>query len=220
MRNACRVAFALGAVVLLSTPAWAQRPGGPGMFGGGGRLLGNAGVQKEIGLDAQQIEKANKFVEEFGAKQRERFQGLQDLSQDERQAKMQELMKTANEETQKAIKEILKPEQVKRFNQIEMQQRGLRAFMDPEVRTKMKLTEDQGQEIRSLGETLQSESRDIREKNQGDFQEIMKQMNALNKAKMEKVIALLTDDQKKTWKELTGEPFEVKFEPPRRPAGQ
>ena len=46
----------------------------------------------------------------------------------------------------------------------------------------------------------------------GDPQENRKKMQTLQKETMEKVSAVLTDDQKKTWKEMTGEPFEVKFE--------
>lgn len=43
----------------------------------------------------------------------------------------------------------------------------------------------------------------------------MGKLQALRKEALEKVVASLTDDQKKSWKELTGEPFEIKFE--RRP---
>ena len=37
-------------------------------------------------------------------------------------------------------------------------------------------------------------------------------MAAMRKEAMEKITAVLTDDQKKTWKEQTGEPYEFKFE--------
>jgi hypothetical protein len=43
----------------------------------------------------------------------------------------------------------------------------------------------------------------------------MKRVAALRKETMETATAVLTDDQKKAWKDLTGEPFEVKREPPR-----
>jgi hypothetical protein len=221
MRMAGRLAIALGAVAALSAPALAQRPGGfgMGMGGGGAMLMSNKSVQQELKLDASQTEKMNKYAEETMAKRREQFQGLQDLPQEKRREKMQEMMKTANEENQKAIKEILKPEQVTRFNQIELQSRRFAAFADPAVREKMRFTEEQASQIRSLSESFQSEAQEIRQNTQGDFAEMRKQMDALNKAKMDKVTALLTADQKKTWKEMTGEPFEVKFEPPRRPGG-
>ena len=40
-------------------------------------------------------------------------------------------------------------------------------------------------------------------------------MTAIRKETSEKVVALLSDDQKKSWKELTGEPFTL---PTTRPA--
>ena len=44
----------------------------------------------------------------------------------------------------------------------------------------------------------------------------MAKIAELRKATLAKVEAKLTDEQKTTWKELLGAPFEIKFEP--RPA--
>jgi Spy/CpxP family protein refolding chaperone len=212
MRMVSRMVLAVGAVVLLGTPAMAQRGGG-GFGMGGGMLLSNKGVQQELKLDASQTEKVNKFVEESRAKRQEQFQALQGLSQEERQAKMPEIMRAANEETQKALKGMLKPEQITRFNQISLQQQGVMAFADPQVVDKLKLTPDQTQQVKDVADSFRTESREIFQSNQDNREEAMKQMTALRKSKMDKVSALLTADQKKTWKEMTGEPFEVKFEP-------
>ena len=40
----------------------------------------------------------------------------------------------------------------------------------------------------------------------------MQKIAALRKESVQKVVDVLSADQKKTWKEMTGEPFEVKFE--------
>src|SRR5579864_22936 len=134
MRFSFKLALSVGVVVLMSGPALAQRPGGGMMgMGGGAQLLSNTGVQKELKLDSAQTEKVAKYVEETMAKRREQFQKIQDLPQEERGEKMQELRRTANVETQKALRDLLKPEQIKRFNQIELQQRGIMAFSDPAV---------------------------------------------------------------------------------------
>jgi hypothetical protein len=50
----------------------------------------------------------------------------------------------------------------------------------------------------------------------GDMQENMQKMRSLNKEYVGKAVGSLTDEQKKTWTELTGKPFEVKFEMQRR----
>ena len=58
---------------------------------------------------------APKLAEELRTKQREAFQGLQNVPQDERGAKMAEVTKSINSDTDKGLADILKPEQVKRF---------------------------------------------------------------------------------------------------------
>jgi hypothetical protein len=76
-------------------------------------------------MSDEQIKKATEQVE----KQRESFAGLRDLSREERQAKMQESEKA----NQAVLAEILKEDQLKRFKQISLQQRGGQALADPEV---------------------------------------------------------------------------------------
>ena len=46
-----------------------------------------------------------------------------------------------------------------------------------------------------------------------DRQAAMAKVQTLRKETNTKVMALMTEDQKKTWKEMTGEPFEVAFQP-------
>ena len=41
----------------------------------------------------------------------------------------------------------------------------------------------------------------------------MKKMASLNKEASDKVVAVLTPDQKISWKEMTGDPFELKMDP-------
>jgi len=54
------------------------------------------------------------------------------------------------------------------------------------------------------------------QENQGDFAAIRDKMAPITKEAHEKTAALLTADQKATWKKMLGAPFEVKYEP--RPA--
>lgn len=215
MRTLRMTLTALGLAALLASPAWAQRGGGRGFFGGPGALLSNKSVQQELKLDDAQVEKAN----DLAAKTREKMTGLRDSSElqglqgAERMQKMQELMKPINDETNKALAEILKPEQSKRYHQIALQQRGAQAFGTPDVQSDLKLTDDQKEKIKTVLDDSRTQGQEIR-KNAGDDREgAREKSNALRKETLEKIMALLNDDQKKSWKEKTGEPFEVKFEP-------
>ena len=115
---------------MLAGPAFAQGRGGFGRGGGGSlaMLLGNASVQKELKLNDEQIGKAKEVSEKIGGEAREKFQGLQDLSPEERREKMQAINKEINDATLKAAGEFLKPEQITRLKQISYQARGATAF--------------------------------------------------------------------------------------------
>jgi len=219
MRGCLKAAVAFGLVAMLAGPALAQGRGGfGGGMGGGGPvgLLGNPSVQKELKLDEAQVEKAK----ELAASTRDKVMGLRDqltdLQGQERMTKQAELMKPINEAALKSAKEFLKAEQLTRLNQIELQQRGALAFSDPAIAKKLSVTEEQAGKIKTILDAQQTEMRDIRQAAGQDFASAMPKMAALRKETNTKVTALLTDDQKKTWKEMTGEPFEVVMAP--RPA--
>ena len=189
-----------------------------GGMGGGGpvTLLGNPGVQKELKLDSDQVEKAT----ELATKTREKMMGLRDQLSDlqgqERFAKQAELAKPINDEAMKTASAFLKPEQVARLHQIELQQRGIRALSDPMVAKKLNVTEEQSSKVKALMTDMQAEMREIQQSAGDDRRAAMEKIQSLNKETHTKVMALMTDDQKKTWKEMTGEPFEVTFQRPGR----
>ncbi|HEV3445526.1 MAG TPA: hypothetical protein VG099_12840 [Gemmataceae bacterium] len=216
MRATCKVLLVLGVAALLAGPALAQGQrkgggrGGMGM-GGPGMLLGNKGVQKELKMTDDQAKKATDALRTVFEKHQDEFAGLQDLQGDEQREKRQEIMKKVNEEQTKAISEILSADQVKRLNQIELQVSGPRAFSQEKVQKDLKLTDDQKDKIKTIADDLNQEVQGLRGGG-GDFQENQKKMAAMRKEAMEKITAVLTDDQKKSWKELTGEPYEFKFE--------
>jgi hypothetical protein len=211
---------AVGMVAILAGPALAQGQGrgGFGMMGGGGpiNLLSNASVQKELKLDDAQKDKAEALVTET----REKMQGLRDQLSDlqgqERFTKQQELAKPINEAALKSASAFLKPEQVKRLGEIELQQRGANALNDPAIAKKLSITDDQASKVKTILADSQSEMREIMQNAGDDRQAAMQKAQALRKETNTKVMALLTDDQKKTWKEMTGEPFEIVMQP-RRP---
>ena len=146
MRSVCKSVLVLGLAALLAGPALAQRGQGRGGFGGGGGfggpgfLLMNPSVQKELKLSDDQVKKITETTESIRDKHRDEFEALGKLEGDERREKSDELRKKVSDETQKALAEILKPEQSKRLKEIQLQQEGARAFNDPEVQKALNLT--------------------------------------------------------------------------------
>lgn len=204
----------LGLLALVSGPARAQGPGRGfgarmGTYSG---LLANASVQKELKLDDKQVQKANDLDEKMSAEMREKFQDLQDLEPQERRAKRQEINHEISTKSLKAAGEFLEPRQIARLEQIAHQVRGAMSFSSPDVAGKLNLTDAQKNEIQEIQRESFQEMRSIFQDNQDDPQARMKAMNELRKKTLDKAVAKLNDEQRKTWKQMLGAPFEIKYE--------
>jgi Spy/CpxP family protein refolding chaperone len=222
VRALVKGSVAMGLALLLTLPALAQQPerqgrggrGGRGGGFGGGSLLQNPSVQKELKLTEDQIKKITEVVNEVRKKHQDEFTGLRDLDQAERREKMGTLMREVGEETRKALakENVLTPDQEKRFKQIELQTEGPRAFVTANVQKSLKLTADQQDKIKTIVDDMTKEERAARESaGQGNFQGMFQKMQELRKDATAKITDVLTDDQKKEWKEMTGEPFQMQF---------
>jgi hypothetical protein len=210
MRGCFKAALAFGLVAALSAPALAQ--GGRGGYGGGGQggvayLIANPAVQKELKLETEQVEKANALAAEVREKMGDIQSQLDGLDRQEAMAKRQELSKPINEEATKKVKAFLKEAQYTRLTQIELQQRGINALTDPTILKKLSVTDEQKSKVSSLMTDMQSEMQEIRQSAGDDRQAMMQKTTELRAETTKKVMALMTDDQKKTWKEMSGEPF-------------
>jgi hypothetical protein len=207
--------LALGLAVLLAGPVLAQdqqqrqRPGrGSGRAGGVAGLLTNESVQKELKIDEAQAGKVKDAVQKVQDAHKDDFAKLRDLSGEEQRTKREELSKTVNSEVLGAVGDILKPEQVARLKQIELQQAGARAFTRPDVQKALTLKDDQKETIKTINDDAAKAMRDLFQGGQRT-PESREKMTALRKETLEKVQAVLSDEQKKSWKDMTGEPFEV-----------
>jgi Spy/CpxP family protein refolding chaperone len=202
----------LGTVaVFASSVALAQPPfGGP--FGGRGSLatlLRQESVQKELKITDDQLKK----VEELSEQMREKFQDAFSLEGEERTKKMQELQK----ENEKALSEILKPEQWKRLKQISYQQQGAMAVATPDVAKALQITDTQKEQIQKLNREMFEQMREIFTPGTPPDEEARKKMTELRTATADKIMQVLTSEQKTKWKDMQGQPFkgEIRFGPRR-----
>jgi hypothetical protein len=214
MRTLQATFVVLGLAALSAGPAAAQGPGrGFGArMGSYSGLLANDSVQKELKLDDKQVEKAKELDEKINEERRDKFQGLQDLEGQERFTKMQAIFSEIEASALKAAGEFLKAEQTTRLKQIANQVRGPQAFSYPDVAQKLNLTDAQKTDIQGIQRDSMQEMRSIFQENQDDPEARTKKMNELRKQTLSKVEAKLNDEQQKTWKELLGAPFEIKYE--------
>lgn len=213
MRGCFKTAMAFGLVAILAGPAMAQGRGG---FGGGGvgNLIGNPGVQKELKLDANQIEKATALAADVREQMTEVRSQLEGLQGEEMVTKRSQLSKPITDAATKKIKAMLKDEQFTRLTQIELQQRGAAALTDPQIAKKLSVTDEQAGKVKTMMADMNAEAREIQQSAGDDRQAAMQKVQALRTETNAKVMALMSDDQHKAWKEMTGEPYTVVYRRP------
>jgi hypothetical protein len=217
MRSVCKLSLAVGVALLLAAPSLAQfRPQNPVKF-----LLDSKDFQKDLNLTEDQVKKATDAADEVFKKHADDFKDL-DFRSEEGRAKMQEVNRKISKETAKAFEDILKPEQMKRLKQIELQSQlrfGVGAFNDSDLQASLKLTDEQKAKIKTISDDLRKEREELFKDVGMDPQkqrEARQKMQGLNKEASDKVNKVLTADQKKLLDEMKGEEF--KF-PEFRPGG-
>jgi hypothetical protein len=178
-------------------------------FGGFGKGKG--------GFDDAAKERMTKMFEKLGQ--------LKDVPEDKLDDKIREVFKEEIEGPTKAAEKILKPDQAKRLAQISRQNAGVRGLVGTETAKELKLSDDQATKIKGIATELDKDVAELMPMGKGGFgggggfgrvsPETREKIANLRKESMEKATEVLSADQKTKWKELTGEPFEVKLEFPR-----
>ena len=220
-RRIATTVLTFGVAAVLAMPAEAQQPKHKGHgshmpMGGGAGLIANQAVQKELKLTKEQASNSEAVARAVRAKHHGEFDKVEDLDAQKRSEKTAEIVRTMISETNKGLADVLTPEQMKRYRQVQLQQLGLWAFTEPEVQSKLKLTDDQLGQIRKINADSQSQRRELAQGGGGgNREEMQKKAATLGKNSMdsiEKALAVLSADQKQVWKEMTGEPFDVRFQ--------
>jgi Spy/CpxP family protein refolding chaperone len=212
---------------------------GPGGFGGGTSrlsLVSIEAVQKELGLEPAQIEAIQKLRDELrpmrdggrpGGRgktkapeasnripadwyfvQQPGAQRGQPTPEQLEEFRKQAAERTKTEKTKLA--EILLPNQMKRLNEIYIQQLGTRALDDEDVATELKITAEQKTQVAKVREESQAQMRELFTAGAGGDREAARaKFTEARKASDEKILAVLTADQKAKLEELKGKPFEL-----------
>lgn len=203
-------------------------------------LLMNKGVQGELKLTEEQIKTLGEQAQErMGgdfkdrmAKMMEKGKALEGVAEDKMEEKVREVFKEEIEAPMKEAEKVLKPDQIKRLKQIHFSNRGLALFTDYEYSKALKITAEQKTKAKEIQDEL---NKDLQELGVGGFgggrpgggapgggrpggnrtppsKETLEKAENLRKEAKEKGMELLTAEQKSTYKEMAGAPYEVKME--------
>jgi serine/threonine protein kinase len=160
-------------------------------------LLAQAAVQKELKLTAEQVKRVAPVVN----------------------LKRKPPTKESLAAAEKALAGVLTPEQNERLGQITRQMRGIHALLDPEIATALELTRKQKDEIHSLLRPPRPPRRRGGGPGGGGGGWGGRRPEMDRKPNHDKVLAVLSDQQRQRWQSMLGEPFqgEIRFGPPPRP---
>ena len=164
-------------------------------------LIGLKQIHDELKLDDRQIEKLKKVQEDFRSEQQEILKEYRNIAADKRVDFYREMQETNQDNYTSKIKDILRPSQLKRLEEIQMQNtlrsRGNYALYDPKIADVLGITEEQKKEIRTKAMEAQKK--------------LNAEMMRLRQELQEKLLdEVLTAAQKRKIKTLTGDKYEMK----------
>jgi hypothetical protein len=183
-------------------------------------LLLNKGVRQELQMRPAQSLRLLAAVKEVREKYRPQ---MEQARADKDRDKFLELLQKSTEETSKAVLKVLTPKQQKRLAQLDLQINGILALSRPEVQKELKLTDKQKDEIEALHEKFMTAAAAVVKDGGNEppkLQEIAGKLHGRNQESTRKALAGLSEEQKKTWAEMTGPPFTFRPEMSGPPGGQ
>lgn len=222
------LALTASALLLASSTAMAQRPGGGrggpgGGFGGGSGGFGGATVglllrdsnAEELKLTDEQKTKVREINDKLreDTRVRDLFSKMRpDSPEEERNAATAEMAKIVAEQRTQSdtdLKKLLSVEQFTRYRQMALQSRGVSSIGDSDVADELKLSDDQIAKLKSISEENDKRRREMFEKmreggGRGNFEEMRTKGEELTKEFSEKRLAVLTDAQRQQWTTLKG----------------
>jgi Spy/CpxP family protein refolding chaperone len=168
-----------------------QFGGGMGMMGMQGMsglgLLSSDQVQRQLNLTEEQRKSLGEIGRKYMTQWRERMTSLQDLSPEERPAKMAELQKQAAKQAQDARKEaeaVLSPQQLDQLREITFRRFAQMALANPRLLDQVEATEEQKGQLRKLSEELQDK------------------INKLQQETVDSALKVLTPEQQKKLRDM------------------
>ncbi len=177
-------------------------------------LLLTPQMQKELEIVPEQLEQLQAIQKKSQLQLSDGYKKLQEVPAEERQAKYMELYREMGEATEKEVRDVLLPMQIKRLRQIalqtklqQMQWGTTSALMADELVAELEITDQQKARFAEAEKEMRAEI-------QKKTQEFYKQLQEESRAKL---LDVLTPEQRRKLDGLTGPKYEWKYEAPASP---
>lgn len=187
-------------VAVATVAAWTAEAQGAFLGGNVGLLIVKE-ARDELGMDATQTERAMALIDEHNQATRKALEGVEDLPAADRQHAALERWRAVNQKSKAILSTILRPEQMRRYEQIELWESGALALTDPQVQETLNITGAQKTQLQECAaEYAKMEDSFIGQKTPRE------KRREIEDAEMEKAMSILTEAQRKKWDVLRGKP--------------
>lgn len=170
-------------------------------------LVFRAQVQEELKLSDEQKKKLEKPLQDA----MQFFQKLGNQKPENREKERHTYVEKAQANLMALLAGLLQEEQFQRLRQIMLQREGLFALGNAEVIKELKLTDEQRQQFVEVVQEMQKRTELLAKETQkgGKPEEIGPKLMKICQEHVGRIEALLSDAQKKQWKELLGKPLDL-----------
>jgi len=129
----------------------------------------------------------------------------------EQMAEMEKARLERTREENAKLAEILLPNQLKRLNEIFIQQAGVSALQDEEIAKQLAISDAQKAQLTKIREEFSAKRREMFQPGGGggggDFEAMRAKIIEMNKVQDEQLLAVLNPQQKTKFEEMKGKPF-------------
>jgi Spy/CpxP family protein refolding chaperone len=173
-------------------------------YAGGAGLLVHKIMRKELKITDEQAARLDKLRGDLNEEMHTMVAGL---SGKERVEMILRITQIQHPVLILEIGKILRPEQLARFEQIQLQLAGAYALARPDIEKTLKLTDEQKAKVQKIGETWSKATHDAIQKARANGQRATEGIAGLRKEVEASILEMLTPDQKTQWKTMIGPPF-------------
>ena len=170
-------------------------------------------VQEDLKLTKEQKEKLEQHLQELLPDAMQFFQKIDGLKGEEREKELKAYRPKVQEKLAAVLKETLKEDQRKRLRSWSCNGRGRSpcCMGTSEIGKDLKITDEQRKQFMAVVQDMQKKIAPLIKEAQsgGNPQEIRPKIMKIRKEHEGKIEALLTDAQKKQWKEMLGKPLDL-----------
>jgi len=218
IRRTCVSLMVVGAVVAAAQaqPAQRQRRGrGRASRGSLIGLVSMEQVQKDIGLDADQVAKVKKVADTLNAEMRKESAGLREIEdRAKRMAKYAELGSKFDKKAREQLEPVLGRDKMKRLDQIRLQVRStLESLGTKSIADRLKITDEQKKKLAAIAKDMQAKRTELfasmRDASQEDRRAAFDKYRKMREETEKSALAVLTAAQKKTFEQLKGKKIEL-----------